>query len=128
MPAGVGYNVVAKTSFGRVHSELEMTVSGEISNEALNAKIAGGGSELRLMDQNGDIEILMMLVMEKTPISIRLLTTPKQRATSIIIKTQVKQGLKGRYRVGSVRKNVSRTHRVSRHLGNASPMRIVVGY
>jgi hypothetical protein len=57
-PAGVGYNVVAKTSFGRVHSEPEMTISGEISNETLNSKIGGGGCELRLMDQNGDIEIL----------------------------------------------------------------------
>ena len=57
-PSAAGYNVIAKTSFGRVHSEPEMTVSGEISNETLNGKIGGGGCELRLTDQNGDIEIL----------------------------------------------------------------------
>lgn len=55
---GVGYNVTAKTSFGRIHSEPEMTVSGEISNADLITKIGGGGCELRLMDQNGDIDIL----------------------------------------------------------------------
>ena len=35
-----------------------MTMSGEISNDSLNAKIGGGGCELRLMDQNGSIDIL----------------------------------------------------------------------
>lgn len=57
-PAGVGYNVMAKTSFGRIHSDLEMAVSGEISNQAVSAKIGGGGCELRLMDENGDIDIV----------------------------------------------------------------------
>ncbi len=57
-PAGVGYNATARTSFGRIHSDLEMTVTGEGSSQDLNAKIAGGGCELRLIDQNGDIEIL----------------------------------------------------------------------
>lgn len=57
-PAGIGYNLSGKTSFGRIHSDLEMTVTGEVSSQDLNAKIGGGGCELRLMDQNGDIEIL----------------------------------------------------------------------
>lgn len=57
-PAGIGYNVTAKTSFGRVHSDLEMTVTGTLSGEDLSGKIAGGGCELRLMDQNGDIDIV----------------------------------------------------------------------
>jgi hypothetical protein len=46
------------TSFGRIHSDLEMTVTGEVSSQDLKAKIRGGGCELRLVDQNGDIEIL----------------------------------------------------------------------
>jgi len=29
IPAGLGYNVTARTSFGRVHSDLDLTVSGD---------------------------------------------------------------------------------------------------
>jgi hypothetical protein len=43
VPAGVGYDVAAITSFGRIHSEVDMTVSGNVSNQDLNAKIRGGG-------------------------------------------------------------------------------------
>jgi hypothetical protein len=50
--------VTAKTSFGRIHSDLEVTVNGEIFKETMSGKVAGGGCEMRLMDQNGDIEIL----------------------------------------------------------------------
>jgi DUF4097 and DUF4098 domain-containing protein YvlB len=57
-PAGVGYNATARTSFGRIHSDLEMAVTGEVSSQDVNAKIRGGGCELRLIDQNGDIEIV----------------------------------------------------------------------
>lgn len=57
-PAGIGYNLSGTTSFGRIHSALEMTVTGEVSSQDLKAKIGGGGCELRLVDQNGDIEIL----------------------------------------------------------------------
>ena len=58
VPSGIGYNVNARTSFGRIHSEADMTVSGEIGGDVLNGKIAGGGCELRLIDQNGGIDIL----------------------------------------------------------------------
>jgi DUF4097 and DUF4098 domain-containing protein YvlB len=58
LPAGAGYNVTAKTSFGSIHSEHEMTITGDIGRDAVSGKIAGGGCELRLMDQNGNIDIL----------------------------------------------------------------------
>jgi len=58
VPGGAGYNVTAHTSFGRIRSEHEMTVSGDMTPDSLTGKIAGGGCDLRLMDQNGAIDIL----------------------------------------------------------------------
>jgi DUF4097 and DUF4098 domain-containing protein YvlB len=58
VPNGVGYNVTARTSFGQIHSEADMTISGNVGGDALNGKISGGGCELRLTDQNGSIDIL----------------------------------------------------------------------
>jgi len=58
LPEGVGYNVSSKTSFGRIHSQYEMTVSGQIGNDELNGRIGGGGCDLRLTNQNGNIDIL----------------------------------------------------------------------
>jgi hypothetical protein len=58
VPNGVGYNVTAKTSFGRIQSEADMTVSGDIGGNVLNGKISGGGCDLKLTDQNGSINIL----------------------------------------------------------------------
>jgi hypothetical protein len=58
VPNGIGYNVTARTTFGRIHSEPDLTISGDIGGNMLNGKIAGGGCELRLMDQNGGIDIV----------------------------------------------------------------------
>jgi hypothetical protein len=58
VPNGIGYNVTARTSFGQIHSEADMTISGNVGGDALNGKISGGGCELRLTDQNGSIDIL----------------------------------------------------------------------
>jgi DUF4097 and DUF4098 domain-containing protein YvlB len=58
LPAGAGYNVTARTSFGGIHSEHEMTITGDVGHDAVSGRIAGGGCELRLMDQNGNIDIL----------------------------------------------------------------------
>lgn len=58
VPTGTGYNVTARTSFGSIHSEHEMTITGDVGRDAVSGKIAGGGCELRLMDQNGNIDIL----------------------------------------------------------------------
>ena len=58
VPAGLGYTVSGKTSFGRIHSEQEMTVSGAMAADSIEGKIAGGGCEMRLTNQNGNIDIV----------------------------------------------------------------------
>ena len=58
VPAGVGYTVTGKTSFGRINSEPEMAISGAIAPDSISGKIAGGGCDLRLVDQNGNIDII----------------------------------------------------------------------
>jgi len=58
VPQGAGYDVSAKTSFGRIHSEPEMTVSGALGADSVTGKIGAGGCELRLTDQNGNIDIV----------------------------------------------------------------------
>jgi len=58
VPSGGGYNVTAHTSFGRIHSQHEIQVSGDLSPQSIAGKIGGGGCEMRLSGQNGDIEIL----------------------------------------------------------------------
>jgi hypothetical protein len=58
VPAGLGYTISGKTSFGRIHSEQEMTVNGAISADSINGKISGGGCEMRLTNQNGNIDIV----------------------------------------------------------------------
>jgi len=58
VPRGAGYNLTARTSYGRITSQPEMAVSGQIGGDSLSGKIAGGGCDLRLIDQNGNIDIL----------------------------------------------------------------------
>lgn len=55
IPGGTGYNVTARTSFGRIHSDADMTVLGNIGGDELRGKITGGGCEMRLTNQNGNI-------------------------------------------------------------------------
>ena len=58
VPAGLGYTVSGRTSFGRIHSEPEITLSGALTADSINGKIAGGGCEMRLTNQNGNIDIV----------------------------------------------------------------------
>jgi hypothetical protein len=60
IPRGSGYNLAARTSFGRIHTEpgVQVLVSGDISPDTLNGRIGAGGCDLRLNDQNGNIDIL----------------------------------------------------------------------
>ncbi len=60
IPRGTGYNLSARTSFGRIHTDpgAAITVSGDISQDTLNGKIGGGGCDLRLMGQNSNVDIL----------------------------------------------------------------------
>jgi len=57
IPEGIGYNLSARTSFGRISSELPVTSSGSIGGDVLNGTIGAGGCQLQLTDSNGNIEI-----------------------------------------------------------------------
>lgn len=58
IPPNTGYNLNARTSFGRIHSDLDLTVNGAISTDSITAKIGGGGCDLTLINRNGSIDIL----------------------------------------------------------------------
>ncbi len=60
LPEGAGYNVSARTSFGRINSELSITTSGQIGGDSLNGKIGNGGCTLSLTNSNGSIDILKL--------------------------------------------------------------------
>jgi len=57
VPDGLGYNVTARTSFGRISTDLPITATGGIGPESLNGTIGSGGCQLRLSNANGNIEI-----------------------------------------------------------------------
>ena len=57
IPEGLGYNLTARTSFGRISSQLPVTSTGSIGGDTLNGTIGSGGCQLRLTDSNGNIEI-----------------------------------------------------------------------
>ena len=57
IPEGLGYNVTAHTSFGRISSDLPITATGNISPDSLSGTIGSGGCQLQLTDANGSIEI-----------------------------------------------------------------------
>jgi hypothetical protein len=59
IPAGVGYNVAAQTTFGVIHAQgVQIAVTGDISRESLTGKIGAGGCDLRLTAQNSNIDIV----------------------------------------------------------------------
>jgi DUF4097 and DUF4098 domain-containing protein YvlB len=55
----VGYTVTARTSFGKIRSDLPVTMS-EILNggAAISGTIRGGGCQLTITNSNGDIQIV----------------------------------------------------------------------
>ena len=57
IPEGLGYNLTARTSFGRISSELPVTSTGSIGGDSLNGTIGSGGCQLLLNNSNGSIEI-----------------------------------------------------------------------
>ncbi len=58
LPDNPSYALAAKTSFGKIHSDFPMMVSGALSTDALSGKIGAGACSLNLINQNGGIEIL----------------------------------------------------------------------
>ncbi|MGB9510288.1 MAG: DUF4097 family beta strand repeat-containing protein, partial [Candidatus Acidiferrum sp.] len=57
LPAGAGYDVNARTSFGHISSDLPVTATGTLGGDSLNGKIGNGGCTLSLTNSNGNIEI-----------------------------------------------------------------------
>jgi hypothetical protein len=57
IPDGLGYNVTARTSFGRIITGLPLTATGSIGGDSLTGTIGSGGCQLQLIDSNGNIEI-----------------------------------------------------------------------
>lgn len=57
LPEGAGYTVGARTSFGKIRSELPLTISGSPSTEILEGRIGDGKCPLTITDSNGNIEI-----------------------------------------------------------------------
>lgn len=57
---GSNYSLNAKTSFGRMSSELPITSSGQMGGDSLNGKIGNGGCALSLTNANRNIEILKL--------------------------------------------------------------------
>ena len=57
IPEDLGYNVTARTSFGRISTDLPITATGSVGPDSLNGTIGSGGCRLQLTDANGSIEI-----------------------------------------------------------------------
>jgi DUF4097 and DUF4098 domain-containing protein YvlB len=58
LPTSTGFTVIARTSFGRINSQVPLTVSGSLSNDSLTGKIGNGECTLNLTNTNGNIDIL----------------------------------------------------------------------
>jgi DUF4097 and DUF4098 domain-containing protein YvlB len=58
LPTNTGFTVTARTSFGRINSEVPLTVSGSLSNDSLTGKIGNGECTVNLTNTNGNIDIL----------------------------------------------------------------------
>jgi len=57
LPPNGGYRVSARTSFGKISSELPITASGTMGSDVLNGTIGNGACTLDLANNNGGIEI-----------------------------------------------------------------------
>ena len=73
LPESAGYTVDARTSFGKIKSELPLTIAGSPSSELLNGRIGNGQCPLTLANSNGGIRPLPLSMRSKrrteTPIS-----------------------------------------------------------
>lgn len=57
VPSNAGYRVNARTSFGKISSELPVTSTGTLGSDVLNGTIGNGACTLELANTNGSIEI-----------------------------------------------------------------------
>jgi hypothetical protein len=56
-PSDAAYDLLARSSSGRIHSTQEMTVQGTISSRELHGKVHGGGSLVDVSTSSGSINI-----------------------------------------------------------------------
>src|SRR6185436_12788989 len=56
LPSGGRYNLSARTSFGRISTDLPVTTTS-VSDESLTGTINGGGCRLELVTANGNVTI-----------------------------------------------------------------------
>jgi len=58
LPAGVGFDLDADASGGRVDSDVSVDVEGSIRDGRMRGTINGGGNTLRLRNNDGNIRIM----------------------------------------------------------------------
>lgn len=58
LPEGAGYKVDARTSFGKIHSEMPLSVAGSMSGDSIQGTIGDGKCPLTLANNNGNIDLL----------------------------------------------------------------------
>jgi hypothetical protein len=58
VPDGHGYTVTARTSFGKVRTDLPITTTGGLSEEGITGKIGDGRCRMALTNNNGNIEMV----------------------------------------------------------------------
>lgn len=60
LPSDSAFDLDLTTSFGKITTDFDVFVSGEIGKEQLNGKINDGGSVLTIDTKNGDIRLLKL--------------------------------------------------------------------
>ncbi|MFI5175424.1 MAG: DUF4097 family beta strand repeat-containing protein, partial [Terriglobia bacterium] len=58
LPENASFKVEARTSFGKVSSELPLSLSGNLSESSVTGKMGNAECELKLTNSNGNIQIL----------------------------------------------------------------------
>lgn len=55
--SGQGFNLYARTGSGTIHSDLPITMQGNLNRHELKGSVHGGGSEVEVSTGSGDIEL-----------------------------------------------------------------------
>jgi putative adhesin len=58
LPEGTGFKVDARTSFGKVHSDMPLSIAGSIGGDSISGTIGDGKCPLTLANSNGNIDLL----------------------------------------------------------------------
>jgi DUF4097 and DUF4098 domain-containing protein YvlB len=58
LPEGAGFKVDARASFGKIHSEMPVSVAGSLSGDAISGTIGDGKCPLTIANSNGSIDLL----------------------------------------------------------------------